>query len=124
MQRYILRRLLLTIPTLIGVTLLVSALIYMLPGDTVSMMLQDYGGYAKDIAELRAKLGLNRSFPEQYLTWLGHVAQGDMGKSLRDGSSIGDELAKRIPVTAELGLIGLAVGLVISIPLGVYSAVK
>jgi peptide/nickel transport system permease protein len=124
MQNYILRRILLAIPTLLGVTLLVSALLYSLPGDTVTMMMQDYGGYAKDIQELRAKLGLDRSFPEQYIAWLGHVVRGDLGKSLRDQSSIGEEAGKRIPVTVELGLIGLAVGLLLSIPLGVYSAVR
>src|SRR5437899_10934603 len=103
MQRYILRRLLLTIPTLIGVTLLVSALLYALPGDTVSMMMQDYGGYAKDVQDLRAKLGLDRPFPVQYLEWLGNAARGNLGKSLRDQSSIGDEPARRLPITIELG---------------------
>ena len=124
MQRYIIRRLLLVVPTLIGVTLLVSALLYMLPGDTVTMMLQDYGGYAKDVADLRTKLGLDRSFPEQYLSWLGHVARGDLGVSLRDDSSIGDEVARRLPITVELGVLGLVIALVISIPLGIYSAVR
>src|SRR5206468_9407820 len=59
-----------------------------------------------------------------YMGWLGHVVQGDLGKSLRDQSSIADEAGRRIPVTIELGLIGLVVGLLISIPLGVYSAVR
>jgi peptide/nickel transport system permease protein len=124
MQRYILRRLLLTIPTLIGVTVLVSAMLYSLPGDTVSMMLQDYGGYAKDVEDLRHKLGLDRPFYEQYLGWASRVVQGDLGTSLRDNSSISDDLSKKIPVTVELGVISLLVALLISIPLGVYSAVR
>lgn len=124
MQRYILRRLFLAVPTLLGVTLLVSGLLYLLPGDTVTMMMQDYGGYAKDVDELRTKLGLNRPFPEQYATWVGHVLQGDLGNSLRDQSSIGDEFGRRMPITLELGLLGLAIALLISIPLGVYSAVR
>jgi peptide/nickel transport system permease protein len=124
MQRYILRRLFLAVPTLLGVTLLVSGLLYLLPGDTVTMMMQDYGGYAKDIEDLRAKLGLNRPFPEQYATWVGHVLQGNLGNSLRDQSSIGDEFGRRMPITLELGLLGLAIALLISIPLGVYSAVR
>ena len=124
MQRYIIQRLLLTVPTLIGVTLLVSAMVYALPGDTVSMMLQDYGGYAKDVAELRHKLRLDEPFYQQYLTWAGNVARGDLGSSLRDNSSIAGDLSQRVPVTVELGLFGLAVALLISIPLGVYSAVR
>lgn len=124
MQRYILRRLALTIPALLGVTLLVSAMVRLLPGDAVSMMLQDYGQYAKDADDLRAQLGLNRPFPVQYVTWLGGIARGDLGESLRDKTPIRDDLAKRLPVTFELGIFGLIIGLLISIPLGVYSAVR
>lgn len=124
MQRYILRRLLLTIPALIGVTLLVSGMVRLLPGDAVALMLQDYNSYAKDAEDLRAQLGLNRPFPVQYVEWVGGVLRGDLGTSLRDRTSIRDELATRMPVTLELGLLGLLISLVIAIPLGVYSAVK
>ena len=84
MQRYILRRLLLTVPALLGVTLIVSAMVRLLPGDAVTMMMQDYGSYARDADDLRAQLGLSRPFPIQYATWLGGVARGDFGRSLRD----------------------------------------
>ena len=124
MQRYILRRLLLTIPALLGVTLLVSAMVRLLPGDAVALMLQDYNSYAKDAEDLRAQLGLNRPFPEQYLGWIGGIARGDFGRSLSDQTPIRDELATRLPVTLELGLFGMVVGLLIAIPLGVYSAVR
>jgi peptide/nickel transport system permease protein len=124
MQRYILRRLLLTIPALLGVTLLVSAMVRLLPGDAVALMLQDYNSYAKDAEDLRAQLGLNRPFHEQYLGWIGGIARGDLGKSLRDQTPIRDELATRLPVTFELGILGMIVGLLIAIPLGVYSAVR
>jgi peptide/nickel transport system permease protein len=124
MNRYIIRRLLLTIPTILGVTVLISALIYSLPGDAVTMMMADYQGYANNEAELRTKLGLDKPFHEQYLTWLGNVLQGDLGKSLRNQQPISEDLVKFIPVTMELGLLGLLVSLTISIPLGVYSAVK
>ncbi len=124
MQRYILRRLLLTIPALLGVTLLVSAMVRLLPGDAVALMLQDYNSYAKDAEDLRAQLGLDRPFHEQYLGWIGGIARGDLGKSLRDQTPIRDELATRLPVTFELGILGMIVGLLIAIPLGVYSAVR
>ena len=124
MQRYILRRLLLTVPALIGVTILVSAMVRLLPGDAVALMLQEYNSYAKDAEDLRAQLGLNRPFHEQYLSWIGGIARGDLGTSLRDRTPIRDELAARLPVTLELGLFGLLVALLIAIPLGVYSAVR
>ncbi len=124
MQQYILRRVLLMIPTLLGVTLLVFGMIRLLPGDAVTMMMQDYGAYAKDLDDLREKLGLTKPFHEQYLSWLGEVARGDLGMSLRNNTPVMDDLVQRLPVTFELGFFGLIVSLVISIPLGVYSAVK
>ena len=124
MQRYILRRLALTLPALFGVTLIVSAMVRFLPGDAVAMMLQDYGTYAKDADELRERLGLNQPFYIQYFTWLGGIVQGDLGVSLRDNTPVTTELAKRLPVTFELGILGLIISLFISVPLGVYSAVR
>ncbi len=124
MQRYIMRRLLLTVPSLLGVTLIVSSMVRLLPGDAVTLMLQDYGGYAKDADDLRARLGLSQPFPVQYLKWLGGIAHGDFGQSLRDRTPITHDLATRLPVTFELGLMGLVISLLIAIPLGVYSAVR
>ena len=124
MQRYILRRLLLTVPALLGVTLIVSAMVRLLPGDAVTMMMQDYGSYARDADDLRAQLGLSQPFPIQYATWLGGVARGDFGRSLRDQTPIAQDLGRRLPVTFELGALGLVISLLIAIPLGVYSAVR
>lgn len=124
MQRYIIRRLLLTIPALVGVTLIVAAMVRLLPGDAVTLMLQDYNSYAKDADALRARLGLDRPFYLQYATWLGGMLRGDFGASLRDQSPIAQELLTRLPVTFELGLFGLLISLLIAIPLGVFSAVK
>jgi peptide/nickel transport system permease protein len=124
MRRYVAQRLLLALPTLLGVTVFVFAMIRLLPGDVVSLTLEDYGSYAKSAAELRARLGLDQPVHRQYLAWLGRIARGDLGRSLRDQSSITQNLLTRLPVTLELGLLGLAVSLLISVPLGVYSAVK
>ncbi len=124
MHRYILRRLLLMVPSLLGVTLIVFGMLRLLPGDAVTMMIQDYSGYASDLDSLREKLGLNRPFPEQYASWLGQVLQGDLGETLRSHTPVADDLATRIPVTLELGILGFLISLVIAIPLGVYSAVR
>src|SRR5215211_2291645 len=123
MQQYLLRRLLLMIPTLVGVSLVVFGLVRLLPGDAVTMLLQDYA-YAKDADELRAKLGLDRPVQVQYLEWLGGVARGDLGVSLRNKTPIAEELGARLPVTLELGLMGFTFGLLIAIPVGVLAAAR
>jgi peptide/nickel transport system permease protein len=123
MHVYLARRLLLVIPTLLGVSMVVFLLVRLLPGDAVTMLLQDYA-YAKDADEMRAKLGLDRPIYVQYVDWLGGVVRGDLGTSLRNKSPVAEELLGRIPVTAELGLLGMVVGLVIAIPVGVLAAVR
>ena len=123
MRLYVARRLLLMVPTLIGVTIVVFSLVRLLPGDAVSMLLQDYA-YAKDADEMRTRLGLDRPVHVQYVEWLGGLLQGNLGTSLRSKTPVADELANRMPVTAELGLMAMAIGLLIAVPVGVISAVR
>jgi peptide/nickel transport system permease protein len=123
MHRYLARRLVLVIPTLIGVTIVVFALVRLLPGDAVTMLLQEYA-YAKDADEMRAKLGLDRPGPVQYAEWAGGVLRGDFGTSLRSKTPVSEELLKRLPVTTELGLLALMLGLAIAVPVGVISAAR
>jgi peptide/nickel transport system permease protein len=123
MSRYVIRRLLLLVVTLFGVSVFVFGLIRLLPGDAVTMLLQDYA-YAENLDALRAKLGLDRPVYVQYWEWLGKVLRGDLGQSLRSRQPIIDELVRRLPITAELGLLAMLIGLFISIPVGVLSAVK
>ena len=123
MHLYLARRLLLVIPTLIGVSIVVFLLVRMLPGDAVTMLLQDYN-YGKDADELRAKLGLDRPVYVQYVEWMSGVLQGNLGTSLRNKTPVAEELLSRMPVTAELGMIAMVVGLLIAIPVGVISAVR
>ena len=123
MHVYLARRLLLIIPTLFGVSVIVFLLVRLLPGDAVTMLLQDYA-YASNADELRAKLGLDRPVYVQYAEWLGGVVRGDLGTSLRSKTPVADELVNRMPVTAELGLMAMFFGLLIAIPVGVISAVR
>ena len=123
MQLYLARRLLLVVPTLFGVTIVVFSLVRLLPGDAVSMLLQDYA-YAKDADEMRARLGLDLPFHVQYLAWLGGLLQGNLGTSLRSNEPVTLELSNRMPVTAELGLMAMVIGLLIAVPVGVLSAVR
>jgi peptide/nickel transport system permease protein len=123
MQLYLARRLLLVVPTLFGVTIVVFSLVRLLPGDAVSMLLQDYA-YAKDADEMRARLGLDLPFHVQYFAWLGSLLQGNLGTSLRSNEPVTLELSNRMPVTAELGLMAMVIGLLIAVPIGVISAVR
>jgi peptide/nickel transport system permease protein len=123
MHVYLARRLLLVIPTLIGVSMIVFLLVRLLPGDAVTMLLQEYA-YAKDADEMRARLGLDRPIYIQYFEWLGGVVRGDLGTSLRSKGPVADELLGRMPVTAELGVLAMLFGLAIAIPVGVIAAVR
>ena len=80
--------------------------------------------YGKDLEELRAKLGLNRPIYVQYFEWLGQVVRGDLGESLWTKRPVRDELAARLPVTLELGLLAVVFALIIAIPIGVLSATR
>ena len=129
MRKYLLRRTLLIIPTLIGASIIISGLVRLLPGDAVDVFADEYRGSAEDVelakAELRERLGLDRSWPEQYADWLWGVVQGDFGTSLQGSErTVLEDLKTRIPVTMELGIIAVLVGASVAIPIGVYSAVR
>src|SRR5258707_15867465 len=98
MQAYLVQRLLLVVPTLLGVSILVFALVRVLPGDAVAMLLQDYAQGADGDA-LRAQLGLDRPAPVQYVEWLGPGVPGDLGTAPRRKTPLGAGLASRIPRT-------------------------
>ena len=123
MRRYILRRLLIALPSLLIASLIVFTLPRLIPGDVVQLMFEEKA-YARDIEELRAKLGLNRPIPVQYAEWLGRVVRGDLGESLWTRQAVVDELARRMPVTLTLGFEALVVAILIGIPIGIIAAVR
>jgi peptide/nickel transport system permease protein len=189
MTQYIIRRVLLMIPTLMGVSLLVTALVRLLPGDAVDILVSQgevQGGSAilkqlvdarlekegidpltagfaeqnrvktaiideqlrKDNRDpatatdaqradaektlkldgyknfIRAELGLDKNFIEQWWSWFADAARGDLGTSTVGGKDVSDELKARIPVSIELGVLGMLVSVLIALPTGVLSAVK
>ena len=123
MRRYILRRLLIALPSLLIASLIVFTLPRLIPGDVVQLMFEEKA-YARDIEELRAKLGLNRPIPVQYAEWLGRVVRGDLGESLWTRQAVVDELARRMPVTLTLGFEALVVAILIGVPIGIIAAVR
>src|SRR5215471_9273493 len=104
MREYLLKRLLLIVPTLFLVTILVFLLMHMRSGDVVIQMLEGYA-YADTVEALRRELGLDKPLHEQYLAWMGGVLQGDLGRSLWTKEPIMVEFARRFPVTLELTLL-------------------
>jgi peptide/nickel transport system permease protein len=120
--RFLVRRLLLTIPVLLGVATLVFSLIHMIPGDPVQSMLGD-GASPESVSELRTRLGLDRPLYAQYLSFLSGVARGDLGTSLRTSEPVTTAIADRLPATFELAAAAMLVAVVIAIPLGVIAAV-
>ena len=126
MLRYILKRLVTMIPVLIGVTLITYGLMYISPSDPVEMLLQAQGiPVSEEVVEaMRVKAGLDQPFLIQYGTWLWNFIRGDMGVSLVNGTSIGLALQAALPKTLILTLSSMLVTVIISIPLGIYTAIR
>ena len=123
LKRYLARRLLIAIPSLFIASVIVFTLPRLIPGDAVQLMLAETS-YAKDIDELRAKLGLNRAIHVQYAEWVGRALHGDLGESLWTRRPVMQELALRLPVTAELALYATLIALVIALPIGILAAAR
>ena len=119
---FLVRRILLTIPVLLGVATLVFSLIHIIPGDPVQSMLGD-GASPESVNELRAKLGLDRPLYAQYISFLNGAAHGNLGTSLRTSEPVTTAIVDRLPATFELAAAAMLVATVIAIPLGVIAAV-
>ncbi len=123
---YLIRRLMLTIPTVLGLTALVFFLLHaVVPSDTVDVLVSFYGINDPELAQqLREEFGLTGSLLSQYADWLGSVLRGDLGASLFTKRSVLEELSRRLPISLELGLGAMLVTLAVAIPAGIISAVK
>ncbi len=125
MTTFLLRRLALLIPVLLGVSVVVFGLIRAVPGDPLMMMIGvDQRTTPEQLAAMRRSYGLDQPVPMQYVKWMSHVLQGDLGRSLRTRRTITDELKLRLPVTAELALLAGLIGTVPAVSVGVLAAVK
>ena len=121
MFAYVIRRLLLTIPVLLGVATLVFLLIHLVPGDPAQAMLGE-SAPAADLNDLRAKLRLDEPLLVQYRDYLGGLLRGDLGTSFRYNTPVAREIGLRIGRTAQLALAAMTVAILIAIPLGVLGA--
>ncbi|MCL4121164.1 UNVERIFIED_CONTAM: hypothetical protein GTU68_057767 [Idotea baltica] len=123
MLSFILRRIVIAIPTIILISMFVFALQKLLPGDPVLAM----AGEERDpevLEFLREKYRLNDPIPVQYVTWVGNALTGDLGISLRTNQPVLELIGQKLPVTIQLALMAMAFALLIGIPAGILSAVK
>jgi peptide/nickel transport system permease protein len=123
MFRFVMRRLVLSIPIVVLVSIMVFGLIHLIPGDPATVILGQEAT-PEAAAALRHELGLDQPLVMQYLTWLSHVLRGDLGRSLADRTPVIEQIRLRLPVTLELTLGTFLVALLISIPAGVLSATR
>jgi peptide/nickel transport system permease protein len=121
--RFLARRVILTIPVLLGVATLVFSLIHLIPGDPAQAMLGEAAS-PQDIADLRQRLGLDRPLIEQYGVFLKGAVKGDLGISLRTSQPVTTMIAERMPATFELALAAMAFAILLAMPLGMAAAVS
>lgn len=129
MTNYVIRRLLLLIPTLLIVTMIIFCLVRWVPGDAVDFLETQLSQGGRDVqidrAQIEHMLGLDVPIHVQYVKWLGNlVLHGDLGDSIIWTRPVLQMVWERLPVTLELGLLAMFIGILFSLPLGVYSAVR
>jgi peptide/nickel transport system permease protein len=121
-RRYAIRRSLTVIPVLLGVSILVFSFVHLIPGDPAVTMLGERATPEK-VADVRARLGLDRPIVEQYLLYLGKVVRGDLGVSIVRGDPVMTDILRRFPATVELAVAAIVLAVLIGVPIGIVSAV-
>ncbi|MDA9548818.1 MULTISPECIES: ABC transporter permease [unclassified Bradyrhizobium] len=123
MLNFIVRRLLAMLPVLLAVSLLTFLIASLLPGDLALVILGDQAT-PENVAALRRDMGLDQPLWWRYLSWLGHVVQGDLGRSFRTGQTVLQAVAERIPVSLQLMLMAEFIGLLIGVPVAIACAAR
>ncbi len=121
MLSYLIRRLLLTVPLALGVVLIVTISFDLIPGDPAALILGEFAT-PEAVAQLRTSLGLDRSLPVRFVSYVGDILRGDLGNSIRDRRAVTAILAETFPYTALLSAAAFALVVLVGIPLGVTSA--
>lgn len=125
MYRYVLRRLLLAMPVLFGVSIAVFAMMHLIPGDPALAMLRGQPQVTEaDVQRVRAQLGLNDPLPVQYLKYIGRVLHGDFGRSVQTHRPVLWDIAQQAPSTIQLALAAMALAVTMGIVLGIISALR
>lgn len=126
MQQYIIRRLILMLPTIFVITVFTFGLVRVMPGDFIMAQMAEARGTPDQelIDEWRAELGLDENAMTQYVKWVGGVVTGDWGLSFWQNEPVLHVIGRALPISIELGMLSIIIGILISIPVGVISAVK
>lgn len=127
MCSYLVRRLWLVVPTLLGVSVLSFGIAHLAPGDAAELYLRRVLGHEPrpaQVQQVRAELGLDRPLVVQYATWVGDAARGDFGASYANRAPVGEEIRRRIPATLQLAAPAAVLALVIAIPVGTLAATR
>src|SRR5512147_3021603 len=125
MASYVIKRVLVLIPTLLGISIIIFLVMRLIPGDTISAMIgTQFKLTEAQAATLRAYYGLDKPLPEQYWLWLTAALRGDFGLSVRTGRPVLSEILSRYPLTLELALLAMLIAVVVGIPVGILSAVR
>lgn len=123
MLNFVVRRLLAILPVLLAVSLLTFLIASLLPGDLALVILGDQAT-PENVVALRRDMGLDQPLWWRYLSWLGHVLQGDLGRSFRTGQTVLQAVSERIPVSLELMLMAEFIGLLIGVPVAIACAAR
>lgn len=129
MRAYLIRRVLLIIPTLVLLTMIVFLSVRFIPGDVIDMIIAEInteGVMTHEEARemIREELGLDTPILEQYWNWVTGVVQGDLGTSMRSDRPVTEEFLSKVPISLELGILSMIIGLLIAVPLGIFSAIR
>ena len=128
MQTYIIQRLLAAIPTIFGITVLIFLAMRVLPGDPFLAVGGEMATTTRmsdeQIRQARAQLGLDRPYYQQYLSWMGDIARGELGRSFWRDEPVRDLIVRRAPISAEIAILALVVAWLVGIPIGVLSATR
>lgn len=123
MRRYLLQRLLLMIPTLLGVTIAISLLIRFIPGGAASAFCSE-GCSPEQTQQIEHSLGTDRPWPTQYTKWVGNALKGNLGEGFQNRRSVSADIRTRLPVTIQLGVMAMVIAMLIALPVGIISAVR
>ncbi len=124
MTRYIIRRILIAIPVLIGISFIVSAMVSFAPGDAISLMLSNESVNVANVTKLKTELGLDKPWYIQYGRYMMGLLRGDMGRSIHFNRPVSELIGEKIGNTVKLALLSCLFAVVVSIPLGVLAAAK
>jgi ABC-type dipeptide/oligopeptide/nickel transport system permease component len=120
----VLRRLLLAIPVLLGVSVITFASLHLIPGNPAQTLLFGTDATPQQVQALTRQLGLNQPLPEQYIHYLGQLLHGNLGQSYINQMPVASEIAQRLPSTIELALAALVVALAIGVPAGLFAGTR